>query len=287
MSGGFSEAMKDINLSEDSAEISEISEYEEYYDIEIIDGFYLQNAAYETNEKIQFFAKYWMTLYSNCCKQRNEALDFLNLDAKDEAIKLLQDWPESIGCPSVPQILQDVGHNQRKKPKRKEIDPLELIKEMKKKFQCGIDYHYDVPNILPNSSEDYTLEAYENKIKQCESCFQTVENYHLKNAFMYGLWLNQAFERFQNDKKRGLVNEGNFEDWINIRCSVKSRRARQLRSFSTSFMPFKKILGCKLPFIWFLNNGKTVLEYFKANEQEAIPWTHNCECSCEICTEYF
>ena len=40
MSGGFSEAMKDINLSEDSAENSEISEYE---DIEIIDGFYLEN----------------------------------------------------------------------------------------------------------------------------------------------------------------------------------------------------------------------------------------------------
>ena len=50
--------------------------YERDFDVEIIDGFYHQNIAF-MNEKVRLFADYWMKLYSNCCLQRDCAVNFL------------------------------------------------------------------------------------------------------------------------------------------------------------------------------------------------------------------
>lgn len=46
-------------------------------DLEIIDGFYHQNVAF-MNDKVQLFADCWVKLYSNCCLQRDYALELLN-----------------------------------------------------------------------------------------------------------------------------------------------------------------------------------------------------------------
>ena len=66
--------------------------YERDFDVEIIDGFYHQNIAF-MNEKVRLFADYWMKLYSNCCLQRDYAVELLNDKKPDETKAALQDWP--------------------------------------------------------------------------------------------------------------------------------------------------------------------------------------------------
>ena len=101
---------------------------------------------------------------------------------------------------------------------------------------------------------------------------------------MYGAWLGQAFEKFQEEKSMKRVS-GSFDDWVDSRCKVKKTRARQLRMFFKLFCPYKKVLRCKLPFVWFVKNCKTVVEYFESHPETAIPWTHERACgTCDFAT---
>lgn len=143
----------------------EDTSYEADFDVEVLDGFHLENAFYQVNDKVQQFAFYWMKLYSNCCIQRDEALDSLRLGNVDDAIKKLDDWPATIGCPKVPQVLPTKQEEQLKHKKaRKATDVGALIQEMRSKFSSSaVEYHYDLPNEFP--TEELTLEEYETKIK--------------------------------------------------------------------------------------------------------------------------
>lgn len=78
--------------------------FEKDVDVEIIDGFYYQNVPI-MNDKVRLFADYWMKLYSNCCLQRDHAVQLLNDDKVEEAKATLEDWPDSFGSPDLPQLL--------------------------------------------------------------------------------------------------------------------------------------------------------------------------------------
>lgn len=264
---GLSDLMDHMDL-EDSFDTG----YEQDINIEIIDGFHLENTLYHVNDKVQQVVFYWMKLYSNCFQQRDDALGLLRLGYVEDAIKKLEDWPETIGCPKVPQVLptKQEEHLKHKKA-RKALDVEAIIQEMRSRFSSSdIEFHYDVPNKFP--TEALTLEEYEKKIKECDRCFQTVENYHLKNAFVYGKWIEEAFQKFQEDKKNSVISVTNFDEWVEQKCFVKKTRARQLRMFYNRFNKYIKVLQCKLPFIWFVCNGNALLNYFKDHEEEANKW---------------
>lgn len=75
----------------------------------------------------------------------------------------------------------------------------------------------------------------------------------------------------------------NFDGWINTRCLVKPRRVRQLRKFYKLFSLYKKVLGCKLSFIWFDKNGLTVVKYFLSHPAVAMLWIHEIDSTCGTC----
>lgn len=256
--------------------------YEKDIDVEVIDGFYHQNVVF-MNDKVQLFAEYWMKLYSNCCLQRDYAVALLNDGKPEEAKTVLEDWPDTTGSPNVPQLLVET-HPELKRKKlstaERECDAFSLIKQMQDNYIRGERVHIDVPNTFPEG--EVSLAKYEDCIRLCENSFKTIENYVVQNAFFYGMWLNQAFEKFQQEKcmKRVL---GNFDDWVNLRCRVKKTRARQLRKFYKLFFPYKKVLRCKLPFLWFVKNGGAVVDYFSSHQEVAEPWTHNIDCACGTC----
>ena len=116
----------------------------------------------------------------------------------------------------------------------------------------------------------------------CYDCFRTVENYVIQNAFVYGMCLSRAFEKFQEEMSMKRVS-GSLDDWVDSNCRVKKTRAWQLRMSYKLFSPYKKVLRCKLPFIWFVRNGKTVVDYFKSHHEAALTWTHELDCACETC----
>ena len=86
------------------------------------------------------------------------------------------------------------------KKARKATDVEAIIQEMRSKFvPSNLEFHHDVPNEFP--TEELTLDEYGMKIKECDRCFQTVENYHLKNAFVYGKWIKKPFKSFKKTKE--------------------------------------------------------------------------------------
>ena len=224
--------------------------YERDFDVEITDGFYHQNIAF-MNEKVQLLADYWMKLYSNCCLQRDYAVELVNDKKSNEAKVALQDWPDTVRSPRLLQLLFETPDEPKRKKRSAaliECDAVSLIKEMDDNYTRGKKVVFDVPNVL---EDDISLAYYETRIQECENCFKSVENYVIQNAFMYGAWLCKAFEKFQEEKNMKRVS-GNFDDWVDLRCKVKKTRARQLRLFYKLFHPYKKVLRCKLPFIWFV-----------------------------------
>ena len=275
---GLTDMMDDLDLGD----VTDTG-YEKDVDLEIIfDGFYHQNIAF-VNDKIRLFADFWVKLYSNCCLQRDYTVEYLNDGKPEEAKTFLEDWPETCGEPKVPQLLfETTGEPKRKKPSAISIecDAFSLIQDMKDNYIIGERLHFDVPSVLPK--DDVSLAEYETRIQECENCFKTIENYVIQNAFIYGAWLSRAFEKFQEDKRMKRVS-GSFDDWVNSKCKVKKTRARQLRMFYKLFHPYKKVLRCRLPFIWFVKNGKTIVDYFKSHREAAQPWTHELECACATC----
>lgn len=127
---GLTDFMDDITL-EDAFDTG----YEEEFHMEIIDGFYYQNVAF-MNEKVKVFAEYWMQLYSNCCKQRDNAVELLNDEKPDEAKAVLGDWPSTIGAPKLPQMsCENLAAEEPKRKRSKvstEIDGIRLSVKWKK-----------------------------------------------------------------------------------------------------------------------------------------------------------
>ena len=112
-----------------------------------------------------------------------------------------------------------------------------LVKEMEDNYIRGERVYFNVSCVFPEG--DISLVEYETRIKECENCFKTVENYVIQNAFMYGVWLSRAFEKFQEEKHIKLVS-GSFDDWVNSRCKVKQTQARQLRKFYKLFSSYRR-----------------------------------------------
>ena len=274
-------SLRDLMDDMDLGDVSETG-YERDVDVEVIDGFYYQNMAF-MNDKVQVFAEYWMKLYSNCCLQRDYAMELLNDGRLDEAKEALKDWPDTFGSPNVPQLLSELPQEpKRKKPSALSIecDGAMRIKEMRDNYVRGEMVRLGAPNVVPRT--DVPLGEYELHFRECDDRLKSAENCVIRNAYVYGMWLSHAFKKFQDEKRMKRVS-GNFNEWIDSRCKVKKTRARQLRTFYELFHPYEKVLGCRLPFVWFVRNGPAVVKYFESHQEVAQPWTHELDCACGSC----
>ena len=131
---GISDLFADMDLEETND-----TGYEQDVDVEIIDGFYHQNVAF-MNEKVQVFADYWIKLYSNCCLQRDYAVELLNDKKPEEAKAILQDWPDTCGAPYIPQLLCETPVEPKRKKRSAlsiECDAVSLIHQMKENYITG------------------------------------------------------------------------------------------------------------------------------------------------------
>lgn len=276
---GLSDVFADMDLEEDISETG----YERDFEVEIIDGFYHQNLAF-MNEKVQAFGFYWMKIYSECCLQRDYVMELLNDGKPEDAKIVLRNFPTTEGAPNIPQLLFETQEVKRKKKicsaASIEYDGRSLLREMENNYIRGKIIHFHVPSVFPEG--EVSLVDYEMHLKHCQKSFKTIDNYVVKNAFLYGKWLSQAFDKFQEEKVKRRVS-GSFDDWVNSRCEVKQTRARQLRKFYKQFSPYKKVCRCTLPLIWFLNNGDAVVKYLESHKEVALPWTHEIDCDCVTC----
>ena len=142
-------------------------------------------------------------------------MELLDDEKPDKAKAFLRDWPSTIGAPKIPQLLSKIPAE----PKRKkysaaliECHAVSLIKEMEDNYIRGDRVLIDVPNVCPEG--EVSLTYYEDLIKQSKNSFKTINNYVIQNAFMYGMCLSRAFDRFQEEKRLNRVSSS-FDDWVN------------------------------------------------------------------------
>ena len=115
------------------------------------------------------------------------------------------------------------------------------------------------------------MEGYIDNLKDCEERWKTLDNCYLQNAFMYGQWLQAAFDLFTKEKKRGRL-DGNFKVWITSKCNISVHRVKDFRKFYNQFRRYSKVLKCKLSLKWFLTHGTRIIRHFIENPNIACKW---------------
>ena len=115
--------------------------------------------------KVRLFADYWIKLNSNCCLQRDYAVELLNYIKPEEAKAVLQDWPGTFGSPDLAQLLLETPDEPKRKKRSAasiECDAVSLLRQMKENYIRGERLHIDVPNVVPEG--EVSLVEYENYI---------------------------------------------------------------------------------------------------------------------------
>lgn len=190
---GLSDLMEEFDLDVND------TGYERDVDVEIIDGFYYQNMAF-MNDRVRLFADYWMKLYSNCCLQRDYAVELLHDNKPEEAKAILQDWPDTLGLPRLPQLLLETPDEPKRKKRSAaliECDAVTLINEMEDNYIRGDRIITDVLNVFPKG--EVSLVEYENHIICCDKLLKLLKTMLFK---MHSCMICGSVERSRSFERR-------------------------------------------------------------------------------------
>ena len=95
-------------------------------------------------------------------------------------------------------------------------------------------------------------------IDSVNNIMSDIDNFHLRNAFLYGKWLDYAFDVFCMEKELGNVTFGSFEEWIQARTKVEKSHAYSLRNLAKLGTIVPRILCCKQPVDFFCKKPQTI-----------------------------
>ena len=260
-------------------------------DIEVLDALYLRETIESNNQKIQDVVLYWMKKYSECVLAFQDINDAVCVENTNEAIEqiknILENMPNTTNQPPIPQILlqlpakENGNELKRKRPAQKQVT--ELIEELQRSYR-----QIDVlpAECVPDITETMTLKDLERALNSVNDIISNIDNFHLKNAFLYGKWLDYAFDIFHLEKELGNVTFRSFEEWVQTRTKVGKRRAYSLRNLAKLGKIVPRILRCKQPVDFFVRNHRQLITYFRGNDAPE-PWYHSINCTCNKCTTYF
>ena len=202
-------------------------------DIEVLDALYLRETIESNNQKIQDVVLYWMKQYSECVLAFEVISDTVCMHNANEAIvkikNILENIPNTTNQPPIPQILlqpptkENGNELKRKQPAQKQVT--ELIEELQMTYQQT--------DMLPSEcisdiTETMSLKDLEHALDSVNDIMSNIDNFHLKNAFLYGKWLDYVFDIFHLEKELGNVTFRLFEEWVQARMKVGKRRAYSL-----------------------------------------------------------
>ena len=116
--------------------------------------------------------------------------------------------------------------------------------------------------------------------------FREIENFYLKNGYLFGKWLNAAsklyrYERFVK-KNNGLPST--FEKWLKP-YGISKSKSETYRRLAKLVESAKKIVNCNVSVKYIMKHYIELLTYFQ-NEPTGV-WSHDIDCTCDECTNYF
>ena len=232
-----------------------------------------------------------MKKYSDCVLAFQDISDAVCVHSANDAIvkikKILDNIPNTTNQPLMLQILlqpptkENGDKLKRKRPAQKPVT--ELIEEFQQMYQ-QTDM---IPSeCVPDITETMTLKDLERVLDSVNDIMSNIDNFHLKNAFLYGKWLDYAFDVFHMEKELGNITFKSFEEWVQARMKVGKRHAHSLRHLARLGIIVPRILRCKQPVDFFVRKHRQLITYFRGNDA-LEPWYHSLDCTCNKCTTYF
>ena len=209
----------------------------------------------------------------------------------DELVKEVMYW-KNIALENVDSSFHN-GYTATSPKRRKVVPKLKKVNFWK----CKMD------EILQNLKQCYNIESLDDNhyipsemsvSKRCEIephlkthslHIQKIENYYLRNAYLYGKWLDKARKLFRYEKYV-LKNEElptTFEKWLKG-FDISRQTADNYRRLGKLIDKAPKLLNCHVTVKYLLTYIKDLTGYF--TEVNGI-WSHKHDCKCVKCLDYF
>ena len=67
---------------------------------------------------------------------------------------------------------------------------------------------------VPGITKTVTLKDLERVLDSVYDIMSNIDNFHLKNTFLYGKWSDYAYDVFYMEKELGNVAFRSFEEWV-------------------------------------------------------------------------
>ncbi len=253
-------------------------------EVEVIDGLYLEQAIDVMNEKAMNLGRYWSGFYRDCSKKFSDISTSLEVyNNSEEAVTAIKGIMMGIpSCPNPPALPQLLYYHPIKRALKRKAENCDVISDLKSSYQSN-DVLY--PCILPglDINEDITLADLEKRLKEVNCEMGEMDNFNLRNSNRLGIWLQLAYRLFRADLTVRNVYKS-FAMWCKERLNITDTRQRDMRKFSGLCEGYPKIIRCRQPVYFFLNNFSVLKDYLEKTE---APWSHIYNCNCDNCIEYF
>lgn len=260
--------------------------------VNVLDAAYYESAVYTTNQLVQDNVYFWMKKYSDCVMILNNIKELLTLynagDIHSTLKDMLQDIPSASDPPAVPQLylhMPYVAERDTIKPKRKHTpSPPEVYHQMKSAYmhkQPCPENQGLIP--IPENTDNMDLSQMETHIVRCRDIVREIDNMALTNSANFGHWLEISFKTFRQNKMLGKITFPNFAAWVNDRCGITERWAKELRHFYQLAADYPQILFCRLSLAFFKLNRRHIYAYFSSDPVIGNKWKHALSCPCANC----
>jgi hypothetical protein len=234
--------------------------------------------------------RYWMKKYSECVTllgNVKELLTLYNAGGVHDALQdMLKDIPSADDPPPVPQLFLHIppplGSEFKSKKRKHAQSADDVYAAMKSAYSHTASGHQIVPEPAENT-KDLDLSDLEQNIKKCHAIISEVDNLTLYNAAHFGMWLEIAFQKFQQDKGSGKILWTNFGVWVKDTCGISDFWAKEMRNFYALARQYPQILCCPLSLSFFKVNRTNILAYFSLNSCAGASWKHPLACTCGKC----
>jgi len=109
---------------------------------------------------------------------------------------------------------------------------------------------FDVPDTMPkldNLNAETSLDEMIPHLIEGYKCVEGLNKQLISHYMDYGQWLNVAYAKFDNKKKRGMMKV-TWSTWLENIVGISASYARQLREIANMFGEYKKIRNLGITF---------------------------------------
>ena len=116
--------------------------------------------------------------------------------------------------------------------------------------------------------------------------FREIENFYLKNGYLFGKWLKVATKlyRYERFVKKEAKLPSTFERWLK-QYGISKSTADVYKRLTTLVDLAEKLVNCNVSVKFIMQNFNALMTFFQSDSNSV--WRHKVDCHCGECIEYF